>query len=228
MSKFILCLESSTKVCSVAIFDGEKELAFREEASDKYIHSEQLAVFVNEVLNEAHVTSSSLAAVAVSSGPGSYTGLRIGVATAKGICYGADAKLIAIPTLEQLAFKAHAINNSFRYYLPMLDARRLEVFTQVHDTLKKTVGDIRAVEIDESSFTDLDKGSIAICGDGAAKCENILKKNNEVTLIELGCSARNMGVLAFDKLQREDFEDLAYFEPFYLKDFIAGKPKKLL
>ncbi len=226
MNEYILCIETATKNCSVSLFNGEKELVFKEESGENYIHSEKLTLFIDEVLKEANVDSISLSAVAVSSGPGSYTGLRIGVSTAKGICFGSETPLIAIPNLTQLAEQARASFPDYDYYIPMLDARRMEVYASVIDKVGQVTKETTAIEIDQSSFSKLNERRVAIFGDGAAKCLDTLG-HLDVYLLDTTCSARNMGKLALEKLRKEQFEDLAYFEPFYLKEFIAGTPKKL-
>jgi tRNA threonylcarbamoyladenosine biosynthesis protein TsaB len=226
MKNGILCIETATKNCSVALFEDGHLVSCREESSTEYIHSEKLAQFIDEVLTENKITAKNLAAVAVSSGPGSYTGLRIGVSTAKGIGVGAGIPLIAIPNLVQLALAATTIDDSFELYIPMLDARRMEVFTSVFNASLDILEETYAKVIDEDSFSDLDGKKIAIFGDGAEKCLETLNWLN-VELLEVQCSARNLGQITLTKLIEKKFEDLAYFEPFYLKDFIAGTPKKI-
>lgn len=226
MKNGILCIETATKNCSVALFEDGHLVSCLEESSTEYIHSEKLALFIDQVLSENNTTAKDLTAVAISSGPGSYTGLRIGVATAKGICVGAGLPLIAIPNLFQLAVAARLKAPSFDMYIPMLDARRMEVFTSVFNASLDILEETYAKVIDEDSFSDLDGKKIAIFGDGAEKCLETLNWLN-VELLEVQCSARNLGQIALTKLIEKKFEDLAYFEPFYLKDFIAGTPKKI-
>ena len=226
MKNGILCIETATKNCSVALFEDGHLVSCLEESSAEYIHSEELALFIDQVLSENNITAKDLSAVAISSGPGSYTGLRIGVATAKGICVGAGLQLIAIPNLFQLAVAARLKAPSFDMYIPMLDARRMEVFTSVFNASLDILEETYAKVIDEDSFSDLDGKKIAIFGDGAEKCLETLNWLN-VELLEVQCSARNLGQITLTKLIEKKFEDLAYFEPFYLKDFIAGTPKKI-
>jgi tRNA threonylcarbamoyladenosine biosynthesis protein TsaB len=226
MKNGILCIETATKNCSVALFEDGHLVSCIEESSSEYIHSEKLALFIEEILIDNKISAKQLSAVAVSSGPGSYTGLRIGVSTAKGICVGAGIRLIAIPNLIQLALAAKTKDDSFELYIPMLDARRMEVFTAVFQSDLEVLENTYAKEIDEGSFKDLAGKRIAIFGDGAEKCLETLSDLN-VKLVKVHCSARNMGHIALTKLQDQNFEDLAYFEPFYLKDFIAGVPKKV-
>ncbi len=227
MTPLILCIESATKVCSVAIFRGKELISIREESSDQYIHSERLAVFIEACILEAQLNPSKIQAVAVSSGPGSYTGLRIGTATAKGYCFGIDIPLIAIETLESLASKAIENYPDFDIYLPMIDARRLEVYTAAFSSNGKKLSETFAEEVDSKSFSEFSSKRILIFGDGAEKCLDTLS-HLDVTFKDVNCSAKNLGKLALQKFQSSEFADLAYFEPFYLKDFVAGKPKKLL
>jgi len=226
-SPLILCIESATKNCSVALFKGEECLAFREESSESYIHSEKLALFANEVLAAVENSRTLLSAVAVSAGPGSYTGLRIGTALAKGIAFSLDVPLISIASLTQLADAAQSLKHGFDVYIPMLDARRMEVYCAVFSSGLEQVNPTEAKVINGDSFSDLKDKKVLIMGDGAEKCVEELRHLN-VEYLELECSARNMGKLALDKYLTEQFESLAYYEPFYLKEFIAGTPKKLL
>jgi len=227
LTPLILCIESATRVCSVAIFKGEELLSIKEESSEQYIHSEKLAVFIEECISEAQLKPEDINAVAVSSGPGSYTGLRIGTATAKGFCFGLDIPLISIETLESLAYTAVSKYPEIDIYLPMIDARRLEVFTAIFDSNCNRIANTFAEEIDSESFTEFKDKKILIFGDGAEKCLNTLTHLN-LAFKDVYCSARNLGKLALQRFNASDFSDLAYFEPFYLKDFVAGKPKKLL
>lgn len=227
MKPLILAIESATKNCSVALFQGDELIEVNEQSSDQYIHSEKLAVFIEDLFQSNGIAPKELQAVAVSAGPGSYTGLRIGVSAAKGLCFSADAKLLSIPTLTQLATAARNIHSEFDCYIPMLDARRMEVYASVFNSTGEETAGTEAVVVSEDSFEELIGKRIAICGDGAAKCIETLS-HLDVTLIDLDCSARNMGEIAFTKFQNNDFENLAHFEPFYLKEFIAGKPKKLI
>lgn len=227
MTPLLLCIESATKVCSVALFEGDNLVSIVEESSDQYIHSEKLATFIESCVAKAGKTPKDIHAVAVSSGPGSYTGLRIGTATAKGFCFGIDIPLTAIETLESLAHEAARAHPGYDVYLPMIDARRLEVFTAAFDSDGKRLTQTFAEEVTPESFSDFKEKKILIIGDGAEKCLDTLTHLN-VTFKEVNCSARNMGKLALQRYKDSNFVDTAYFEPFYLKDFVAGKPKKLL
>ena len=216
----ILCLETATTNCSVAVaIDGEVK-AIREENNQKFSHAEKLHVFIEEVLNEANIDNKKLDAVAVSKGPGSYTGLRIGVSAAKGLCFALDIPLISIPTLEVLA---HQVNTPNSHIVPLLDARRMEVYSAVFNSDKKQVQKTKAEILNEDSFADfLEKGKIIFIGDGAVKFESICKHKNAVFQNDLFPSSVGMVQLAEDKYKKSDFENVAYFEPFYLKEFMMG------
>jgi tRNA threonylcarbamoyladenosine biosynthesis protein TsaB len=228
----IICLETSTPVCSVALCDSSGTIAIKESSEDKS-HASLLSVFIEEILSGAGIRARDLEAVAVSKGPGSYTGLRIGVSTAKGISYAASIPLIGIETTISMF---HGISESIRkkyglddksLFVPMLDARRMEVFYSIVSSEGKTVKDITAEIIDERSFTDIPGNvRILIFGDGASKCREVLKRDNIVFADEFRISASYMYKPAFKSLRERHFEDIAYFEPFYLKDFITSRPKK--
>ncbi|MEN8185817.1 MAG: tRNA (adenosine(37)-N6)-threonylcarbamoyltransferase complex dimerization subunit type 1 TsaB [Bacteroidota bacterium] len=222
----ILNIETSTKNCSVSIAENGNILAIKELNEGKFSHAEKLHPFVEEVLQEAEVEIEKLDAIAVSKGPGSYTGLRIGVSAAKGLCYALERPLIALSTLKVLATAISVAKDEF--IIPLLDARRMEVYCAVFDDNYHQLQDTQAKIIDENSFSEfLDKGKVHFLGDGAAKCQEVIKHKNAVFVEDHFPSAREMGKLSFEKYQNDEFVDLAYFEPFYLKDFIAGIPKKL-
>lgn len=228
----ILHIESATLTCSVAIAKNGKWVALRESHDASYTHAENLAVYIKESLDEAGIKPSELDAVCVSKGPGSYTGLRIGVSSAKGLCYGLRIPLLSVGSLESMThwakaeFSEQLTNISF--FCPMIDARRMEVYTQLFDASLKQVEPISAVIIDENSFaSELEKGQVAFFGDGAAKCKEVINHPNAVFLDDFNPSARGMIALAEAKFADKRFEDVAYFEPYYLKDFVAGKPKSL-
>ncbi|KXO00369.1 peptidase M22 [Aequorivita aquimaris] len=216
----ILCLETATTNCSVAIaVDGEVK-AIREENNQKFSHAEKLHVFIEEVLSEAKVDKKKLEAVAVSKGPGSYTGLRIGVSAAKGLCFALDIPLISTPTLEVLA---QQVNTSNSHIIPLLDARRMEVYSAVFNSDKKQVRETKAEILKEDSFADfLEKGKTIFIGDGAVKFEAICKHKNAVFQNDLFPSSADMVSLAEAKYKISDTENVAYFEPFYLKEFMMG------
>ena len=225
----ILCLETATPVCSVALNSACCTLAMRE-TEGQNAHSEKITNFIREVMEEAKIDYPQLDAVAVSQGPGSYTGLRIGVSTAKGICYAADLPLMAIDTLEAMAYgmkdKLGSQIGPGDLLVPMIDARRMEVYASVFDANLNKINDTAALVIDENSFEDLRKDHrLWLFGDGAPKLSKLFENQPNIHIIDgFKPSAAYMKVLAERALQQQQFVDVAYFEPFYLKDFIAGKP----
>jgi tRNA threonylcarbamoyladenosine biosynthesis protein TsaB len=220
---YILNIETTTRNCSVSLsLDGET-IACKEIADVGFSHAEKLHVFMEEILKENKLTFQDLSAIAVSQGPGSYTGLRIGVSAAKGLCYALSIPLIAIDTLESLARQVKNING---LVIPMIDARRMEVYSAIfNDKLEK----IRAIEaqiIDENSFSDITE-TIYIVGDCQEKIKTVLSKSNFVFLDNIVFpSASEMSQLAFNKYQKSDTVDVAYFEPYYLKDFMMTTSSK--
>ncbi len=226
----ILALETSTKSCSVTLAKGSEVLSVREATSDQYIHSEKLHVFIDEVMKEANCSFKDLQAVAVGKGPGSYTGLRIGVSAAKGLCFAIKIPLIAEDGLRLLVhqFLSEKEIQPDEIIIPMLDARRMEVYCSVHNSTGKRLSEIEAKVIDENSFAELKSKRIHLLGDGAAKCKELLKEPRfKYHSLEFP-SSTTLALLAQAKFENKAFEDVAYFEPFYLKDFVAGKPKRLL
>lgn len=220
----ILHLETTTTNCSVCLAQDGKCLALKENTSVQYSHAEELHPFIQEVLGEAKVDMNQIDAVAVSKGPGSYTGLRIGVSAAKGICYALDVPLISVSTLEALALQASPTEG---FVIPVLDARRMEVYSAVFDIENKAVREIRAEIISPDSFKDfLKNGPCLLIGPGAAKCETVIQNENASFDSDALPSAKEMVELAWEKWQKKDFEDVAYFEPYYLKDFITTAKKK--
>ena len=222
----ILNIDTSTDVCSVAIARDGYVIALREN-DEGFNHSVLLGVYVDELLKENNLTSDDLDAVAVSMGPGSYTGLRIGVSLAKGICFGAGKPLIAVSTLEALANAVARREGEEAYYCPMIDARRMEVYMAIYSREGEMIQDIRAEVIEEGSFADLlaDR-KILFFGNGSDKVKDVLKNPNAVFISGVATSAGNMVMLAERKFAEKKFEDVAYFEPFYLKDFVATVPKR--
>ena len=222
----ILGIETSTKICSVAVSDGKKLLAIEEEGG-AYSHSEKLTVFIQKVLAKANVQLKDLDVIAVSKGPGSYTGLRIGVSVAKGLCYALEKPLIAVDTLQAMARNSLLSGNLL---CPMIDARRMEVYTALYNRENKSVTPISAKIIDENSFSEeLTNNQITFFGDGAEKCMEVLGKSANAKFYDKGFpSAEFINQIALEKFNQQDFEDVAYFEPYYLKDFIGTTPKKLL
>ncbi len=189
-----------------------------------YSHAEKLHPFIVEVLEQANSSTDKIDAVAVSKGPGSYTGLRIGVSAAKGLAFSFDKPLISIETLTSLA---HATKIEDGLIVPMIDARRMEVYSAVYDSNYSKIREIQAQIIDENSFQDeLSKGKVYFLGDGAEKCKKVITHNNAVFIEDKFPSAKEMAELSFTKYKISDIEDVAYFEPFYLKDFIAIPEKK--
>jgi tRNA threonylcarbamoyladenosine biosynthesis protein TsaB len=220
---WIVCLETATKSCSVALARDGYLVAVKEEVTEQYSHSEQLTVFIEQLLQQEGLKASDLDAIAVSSGPGSYTGLRIGVSTAKGLCYASDVPLIAVSTLDALA---QAMKDKYpeAQLCPMLDARRMEVYCALYS--KSQVSPVVAKIIDQDSFTEeLAQGPLLFFGDGADKCQDVLTHTNAHFELGVYPSATNLIPLAQDKFQNKDFEDIAYFEPFYFKNFVAGVKK---
>ena len=225
----ILCLETATPVCSVALNDGCCTLALRE-TEGQNAHSEKITNFIREVMETAGIDYKQLDAVAVSKGPGSYTGLRIGVSTAKGICYAADLPLMAIDTLHAMAYGMKAKLGSQitenDLLIPMIDARRMEVYAAIFDANLNKINDTEAMIIDENSFSDLIKNHhLWLFGDGAPKLSKVFENQPNISGVDgFRPSAAFMRPLAEQALLNKDFVDVAYFEPCYLKDFIAGKP----
>ncbi len=225
----ILCLETATPVCSVALNDGCCTLALRE-TEGQNAHSEKITNFIREAMETAHIDYHQLDAVAVSKGPGSYTGLRIGVSTVKGICYAADLQLMAIDTLEAMAYgmkeKLGSQIGDNDLLIPMIDARRMEVYAAIFDANLNKIQDTAALIIDENSFEALRKDHhLWLFGDGAPKLGKLFENQQHISVVDgFKPSAAFMRPLAEKALLNKDFVDVAYFEPFYLKDFVAGKP----
>ncbi|MFG6684940.1 tRNA (adenosine(37)-N6)-threonylcarbamoyltransferase complex dimerization subunit type 1 TsaB [Mariniflexile sp. HNIBRBA6329] len=220
----ILSIETATTNCSVAISKAGKTIVLKEDNSKNYSHAESLHVFINAVLKEAGITSKDLDAVAISKGPGSYTGLRIGVSAAKGLCFALDKPLISVPTLEALA---HQVKANDGVIVTMLDARRLEVYAAIFDSNYNRIRETEAQILDENAFTDyLTTGKVYFVGNGVEKTKDLIKHENAFFVEDKLPSASQMGMLAFDKYKNGDFEDVAYFEPYYLKDFVALKSSK--
>lgn len=230
----ILCIETTTSACSVALAaDG---ILLRERTDNSaHSHASQLTPFMDQVVRDSGKSLEEIDAVAVSKGPGSYTGLRIGVAAAKGLCYALDKPLLAVHTLQALAWGLSdrvehlpgLAELEQKIYCPMLDARRMEVYCGFFDSSLSRIGEIRAEIIEETSFLDqLDKGPVIFGGNGALKCREILEKHHNACFIDsLELKAHFMIPFAEKKWIERAYEDLAYFEPFYLKDFVAAKPK---
>ena len=223
----LLCIETSGKNCSVALFEDLQLVSIREVHTEQFSHSENLHVFIEQVLKESNLQPKAIEAIAISAGPGSYTGLRIGVATAKGLCYGWDIPLIALPTLRILAEQVTYEFTDIEYIVPMIDARRMEVFTAVYSHDFSPILGERAEILTESTFdTYLNKGKTIFLGDGITKFQAICKHKNAYFWENKFPSAKQMGRLALEKYQAQAFEDIAYFEPFYLKEVYLVKSEK--
>ena len=223
----LLCIETSGKNCSVALFEGLQLVSIREVHTEQFSHSENLHVFIEQVLKESNLQPKAIEAIAISAGPGSYTGLRIGVSTAKGLCYGWDIPLIALPTLRILAEQVSYEFTDIEYIIPMIDARRMEVFTAIYSHDFSPILGERAEILTESTFdTYLNKGKTIFLGDGITKFQAICKHKNAYFWENKFPSAKQMGRLALEKYQAQAFEDIAYFEPFYLKEVYLVKSEK--
>jgi tRNA threonylcarbamoyladenosine biosynthesis protein TsaB len=217
---YILNIETATKNCSVALAKNGETILLKEIAEQGYSHAEKLHVFIEEVVKESGLAINQLDAIAVSKGPGSYTGLRIGVSTAKGLCYALGIPLIGVDTLAVLA---QAVSCDNGLIMPMIDARRMEVYSAVFDKNHQKVKAVQAEILTEYSYAEVAE-TIHIVGDCQEKCRTVLTKNNFVFLPEIVFpSAKGMSALSYAKFQQNDFEDVAYFEPFYLKDFMLTK-----
>ncbi|RAV30719.1 tRNA (adenosine(37)-N6)-threonylcarbamoyltransferase complex dimerization subunit type 1 TsaB [Sinomicrobium soli] len=223
----ILNLETSTTNCSVCLAVDGTSVAIREQDDANYSHSENLHVFIREVLEEAGISPEGVDAFAVSMGPGSYTGLRIGVSAVKGLCYALDKPLLAIPTLQVLASRYRSVQGVI---LPLLDARRMEVYSAVYDPELRLLRETRAEIVDETSFALwLERGKVCFTGNGAGKCREVIRHPNAVFPEHREVpSASGMVLLSEEKFKTGGFEDVAYFEPYYLKDFVVTRPKPRL
>ena len=220
----ILNIETTTKNCSVSIAEKGEILAIKELNNGNYSHAEVLHPFILDVLKEANLTSKRIDAVAVSKGPGSYTGLRIGVSAAKGLCFALDKPLISIDTLTSLSF---SITIEEGIIVPMLDARRLEVYASVFNEKHQKIREIKAEIINENSFCEyLERSKVYFLGDGSQKCKEIITHKNAIFIDAKFPSAQEMAKLSYEKYKISDIENVAYFEPFYLKDFIVIPEKK--
>jgi tRNA threonylcarbamoyladenosine biosynthesis protein TsaB len=229
---YILYLETATKICSVAVAKDETLVSLKE-TSIVNSHSSLITLYSDQVVKEANIEFNDLDAVCISMGPGSYTGLRIGVSTAKGFCYALNIPLIAVNTLQSMAklyLIEHSELNKDILLCPMIDARRMEVFTAFLDNEASFVRETNADIINEDSYLDiLLKNKVVFFGDGADKCKQFLSQNpNSIFDDIFAISARGMIPLAFQKFQKKQFENTAYFEPYYLKDFIATTPRKFM
>ncbi|MEZ4922782.1 MAG: tRNA (adenosine(37)-N6)-threonylcarbamoyltransferase complex dimerization subunit type 1 TsaB [Crocinitomicaceae bacterium] len=222
----ILNLETATKSCSVCLAKDGQILVTKEASSENYSHAEQLNLFIEEVLSKTSIKLTDVDAVAISAGPGSYTGLRIGTSTAKGICYALNKPLIAVNSLKALASLANVEN---ALVIPMFDARRMEVYSAIYNERLVEIEPTEAVVIDESSYLNhLERGMVYFIGPGASKCAGVIQHPHAKFDLNIEVSAKGMVALTEEKYNNADFVDVAYFEPAYLKDFIAGLPKRLI
>lgn len=228
----ILNIETSTSVCSLALATDGVVVAVKE-SNTKNTHAESVTTFSQEILTVSGIGFDQLDAIAVSKGPGSYTGLRIGVSTAKGFCYALDKPLIAVNTLKSLALgmigeiKERGFNTSEYLYCPMIDARRMEVYTALYDDQLNEIEQTSALVLENDSFRELlSQKKVVFAGDGSEKCKSLFAgHSNAFFLYEFLPSARYLSPLSYQNYQNSLFENVAYFEPFYLKDFIAALPK---
>lgn len=220
---YILNIETSTKNCSVSIALNGETIALKEMAEAGFSHAEKLHVFFQEILKESSLTFQDLSAIAVSQGPGSYTGLRIGVSAAKGLCYSLDIPLIAVDTLQSLAMQ---VNVSEGLIIPMIDARRMEVYSAIFNPKFEKIRNVEAQIIDKNSFSNMEQ-TIYIVGDCQEKLKTVLTGSNFVFLDKvIFPSANEMSFLSYSKYQKSDTVDVAYFEPYYLKDFMMTTSSK--
>ncbi|HEX8561792.1 MAG TPA: tRNA (adenosine(37)-N6)-threonylcarbamoyltransferase complex dimerization subunit type 1 TsaB [Flavobacterium sp.] len=220
---YILNIETATKNCSVSVAKDGQTIICREIAEQGYSHAEKLHVFIGETLSEAELLFQDLSAVAVGRGPGSYTGLRIGVSAAKGFCFALDIPLISVDTLQVLAAQAKIRNGVI---IPMLDARRMEVYSAVFSSDGKQVREVKAEIITPESFSGYDQ-LVYFVGDASEKCKPVLQRPNFVFLEDIVYpSAREMSAISYKHFVGGEFADTAYFEPFYLKDFLLTTSKK--
>ena len=220
---YILNIETATKNCSVALGQNEQVIDLIEYTGEGYSHAEKLHVFIKDILSNNHILPEQLKAVAVSKGPGSYTGLRIGVSAAKGLAYALDIPLIAISTLESMA---RQIKQENAYIIPLIDARRMEVYSAVYDDKYNLIRKVQADLLEEQPFDEyLNEKKVIFLGDAVEKTERIIQHSNAVFVSNRFPSARELNDLAYQKHKNNNFEDTAYFEPYYLKDFIVTRKK---
>ncbi|MEZ4793549.1 MAG: tRNA (adenosine(37)-N6)-threonylcarbamoyltransferase complex dimerization subunit type 1 TsaB [Gelidibacter sp.] len=218
---YLLNIETATTNCSVSLSKEGEILVLKEDNNLNYSHAESLHSYIDEVLNSAQIKATQLNAIAVSKGPGSYTGLRIGVSAAKGLCFALDVPLISVETLQSLAYQVISKNGVI---IPMLDARRMEVYSAIYDSNYQQIRDTKAQILEVSSFKAyLEKGMVYFIGSGVEKAQTIIDHPNAVFIEGKLPSASQMGLLAYNRYKKNDTEDVAYFEPYYLKEFIGLK-----
>lgn len=220
----ILSIETSTSICSVAVHE-EGELMALAEINEPGAHAERLMLLIEEVLKKAGLEFEELDAVAVSGGPGSYTGLRIGVSTAKGLAFGLNRPLIGLGTLQALA--SSVVAKEGETIIPVLDAKRMEVYREVFDWKWNSLDELKAEVLSENSFQNfLENGKVYFLGDAVGKVEQVVENNNAIFLTDLSFSAKHMGKISWEKFQRKEFADTVYYVPNYLKEFKALHSKK--
>jgi tRNA threonylcarbamoyladenosine biosynthesis protein TsaB len=225
--ELILLLETATTTCSVALAQNGSIIAFKE-VNERNIHASHITLFIEEVMLAAEKKYSDLQAIAISKGPGSYTGLRIGVSTAKGLCYALDIPLIGIDTIEAMAsgfMESFDVPDS-SLLIPMLDARRMEVYTGIYRNDLSIVESVSAKIVDKDSFNEFKDQVLFLFGDGADKFRELFADQPNINFIDFSTSASHLNALALKKFRDSEFENLAYFEPFYLKDFLLTTSKK--
>ena len=216
----ILNIETTTTNCSVSLSKNGETLILKEDYGQGFSHAEKLHVYIDHVFNKSNISKSNIDAVAVSKGPGSYTGLRIGVSAAKGLCFALDKPLISVSTLESLA---HQVKTEEGVIVSMLDARRMEVYSEIFDHKHQSIRSIEAEILDETSYKDiLEDSKVHFIGNGVEKTKQLIKHANAIFIDGRLPSANEMGLLAYNKHKISDMEDVAYFEPYYLKDFKLG------
>ena len=219
----ILNIETATTNCSVSLSKEGKTIILKEDYDKNYSHAERLHIYIDEVLKKSNIGANQLDAIAISKGPGSYTGLRIGVSAAKGLCFALNKPLISVSTLEALA---HQIKECDGVIVAMLDARRMEVYSAIFDSNYNQIRETQAEILSEDSFSKyLEQGKVYFIGNGVEKTKTLISHPNAIFVDDKLPSAKEMGFLANHKYKKSDFEDVAYFEPYYLKDFVALKPK---
>jgi tRNA threonylcarbamoyladenosine biosynthesis protein TsaB len=223
---YILNIETATTVCSVSISQDGHILGYKE-IDNGFTHSENLHLFINDLLIDFNISIKQLSAIAISKGPGSYTGLRIGVSAAKGLAYALNIPLISVDTLKIMAYQVSQLNTGYDFFCPMIDARRMEVYTCVYDTQLNSQILTQALIIDSLSIKTFDSfSSICFFGDGMLKCKEVISLlQNTVCIDNIKPSSQYMCALSYEKFLKEAFEDIAYFEPFYLKDFLITRKK---
>lgn len=223
----ILLVETATSTCSVALSENGNVIAVKE-VNERNVHASHITLFIQEVMQQAGKQFADLNAVAISKGPGSYTGLRIGVSTAKGLCYALDIPLIGVDTVEAMAsgLLAQQLIPDGGLLVPMIDARRMEVYTGIFEKDLTPVESVSAKIVDEGSFAEFGDRELYLFGDGADKFKELFAAYHNIHFVDFVNSASNLNVLALKKFQNDEKENLAYFEPFYLKDFLVTQPRK--